>query len=148
MNTAEVKMLETEDIIKMLPHKHPYVLVDRIVEREIGKRVVAHKAVSYCEDLFRGHFPDKPILPGAVIIEAASQAAGFLADLQEGMLGFVAEVKNFRFKKHVKPGSLLEIEAVSSMARGHFLLATIKAKVGDAVVAEGELQLYLEQKKS
>lgn len=147
MEVTKTNTLEIEDILTMLPHKHPYLLVDRIVEREIGKKVVAHKAITYSEDLFRGHFPDKPILPGAVIIEAASQAAGFLADLQQGMLGYVVEIKNFRFKKHVKPGSVLEIEAVNSMSKGPFLLAGIKAKVAGETVAEGELQLYLDKKK-
>lgn len=149
MNSAqlETQTLEIDDVLTMLPHKHPYLLIDRIVEREIGKRVIAHKAVTYSEDLFRGHFPDKPILPGAVIIEAASQAAGFLADLQQGMLGYVAEVKNFKFKKHVKPGNILELEVLSGMAKGPFLLAAIKAKVRNEIVAEGELLLYLEKKK-
>lgn len=145
--TIEFKPLEIEDVLKILPHKHPYLLVDRIVQREVGKRVVAHKAITYSEDLFRGHFPDKPILPGAVIIEAASQAAGFLADLQQGMLGYVVEVKSFRFKKHVKPGNIMEIDAVNSMLKGPFLLASINVKVANDIIAEGELLLFLDKKK-
>lgn len=140
-------ILEIDEILKILPHKHPYLLVDRVVEREILKKVVGHKAVSYSEDLFRGHYPEKPILPGAIIIEAASQVAGLLLDLNEGAVGYVIEVKNFRFKKPVKPGNVLEIEAVNKMSKGPFLLAEVKAKVSGEVVSEGELQLFIERKK-
>ena len=139
--------MELTDILKILPHKHPYLLVDKVIALEKGKRVVAVKAVTYSEPFFRGHYPDNPILPGAVMIEASSQVAGLLANLHEGTLGYVVEVKRFKFKKQVRPGNLLEIEAVKSMAKGPFLLAKIKVMVSSDVVAEGELQLYIEKKK-
>lgn len=137
--------MEIDQIMEILPHKHPYLLIDRVTHREQMKRVVAIKATTYSEDLYRGHFIDKPILPGAVILEAASQTAGLLNDVGAGMIGYVGEVKKFRFKKQVKPGNLLEIEAVNIMSKGPFLMAGITVRVLDEVVAEGELQLFIDK---
>lgn len=139
-------MKEIDDLLKILPHKHPYLQLDRVLELDPGNRVVAVKAVSYCEELFRGHFPDQPVLPGAIIIEAASQAAGLLnSNLKDGKLGYVLEVKSFKFRKKVKPGYLMIIEVLKKEQRGQFLLAEVAIKVDEETVASGELQLYIEK---
>ena len=136
-------MLSTNDILKILPHKHPYLLVDRITELHEGERVVGLKAVSYAESVFAGHYPEDPVLPGALIVEASSQVAGFLVSSQENMIGYVVEIKQFQFKKQVTPGCLLQIEAQKKKARGPFLEASIEVKAGDQLMACGTLQLFI-----
>lgn len=141
--------MELNEILTILPHKHPYLLIDRVIELEEGEKVVAVKGVTYSENLFLGHFPGDPILPGAVIIEAASQAAGLLVctmrhNKEEQMIGYVTAVNTFKFKKKVKPGNLLVIEAVKSFQKGPFLTSAITVSVDNEITAEGELSLYVE----
>lgn len=141
--------MELTDLLNILPHKHPYLLIDRVIELVKGKKVVAVKAVTYSENFFLGHFPGNPILPGAVIIEAASQAAGLLVctmsdNEEKQMIGYVTAVKDFKFRKKVKPGSLLLIEALHGVSKGPFLSSAIKVSVDGEIVAEGELNLYIE----
>ncbi len=136
-------MLTTNDILKILPHKHPYLLVDRIADLQPGNRVVGLKAVSYSESVFAGHYPDDPVLPGAMIVEASSQVAGFLVGGEQHLIGYVVEIKQFQFKKQVKPGCLLEIVAEKKQARGPFLEAGIEVKSGDELMACGTLQLFI-----
>lgn len=138
-------MLSTSDILKVLPHKHPYLLVDRIIELHENEKVVGVKAVSYVESVFAGHYPGDPVLPGAMIIEASSQVAGFLVGGKEQLIGYVVEIKQFQFKSQVKPGCLLRIEAQKILARGPFLEAGIEVKTDDVLVACGTLLLYIKK---
>ena len=137
-------MLSTNDIIDIVPHKHPYLLVDRIVELKEGERVVGIKAVSYAESVFSGHFPTNPIWPGAFIVEASSQVAGFIVySKNEKLSGFIIEIKEFKFFKPVKPGCLLSIEANKTKIRGHFLEVEIKVKDNDELIARGALLMFI-----
>jgi 3-hydroxyacyl-[acyl-carrier-protein] dehydratase len=137
------RMLQTNDILKVLPHKHPYLLVDRIAEIEAGRKVVGIKAVSYAESVFAGHYPDDPVWPGALLIEASSQVAGFLAGAQDNMMGYVVEISRFQFKKQVKPGCLLRIETTKKSGRGPFLEAEVRVTADETLMAQGTLQLFI-----
>lgn len=140
-------MLNTNDIIKVLPHKHPYLLVDRIIEMQPGERAVGLKAISYAESVFAGHFPEEPIFPGALIVEASSQVAGFITYEKNNLIGYVVEIKSFKFNKPVKPGCMLQIEAKKINARGPFLEAGIEVTTNDELVANGTLQLFIRKEK-
>ena len=109
--------MEIEEIKKFLPHRYPFLLVDRVVEIELGKRILALKNVTANEEIFNGHFPGKPIFPGVMIIEAMAQAAGLLGfatvnkQPEDNALYLFAGVDGVRFKRPVVPGDQLMLEA-------------------------------------
>ena len=147
-NPAEIKVpLLYEDIIKILPHRYPFLFVDRIVELEVGQRVVGVKNVTANEPFFIGHFPGKPIMPGVLILEAMAQTGGVLIGLsipgfteQAGkrLIYFMA-VDKVKFRKPVVPGDQLRFEVVPLRAGSRVWKAAGKAFVGDVLVAEAEL---------
>jgi 3-hydroxyacyl-[acyl-carrier-protein] dehydratase len=113
--------LEAADIMRILPHRYPFLLVDRVVELEPGRRIVALKAVTANEPQFTGHFPGRPIMPGVLMVEALAQAAGIaIVTLPEyhGKLGLFAGIDDCRFKRMVVPGDTLRIEATVDRMRG------------------------------
>jgi len=136
-----------EDIIKILPHRYPFLLVDRITELELGERVVGIKNVSNNESFFQGHFPDNPIMPGVLIIEAMAQVGGVLARLSvPGMMEkesedsiFFMSMDKVKFRKPVVPGDqiIFELKALRTGSRVWKMAG--KAFVKDDVVAEAEL---------
>src|SRR3954453_13183211 len=107
-------MLSAEQIQAILPHRYPFLMVDKILEVEEGKRAVGIKNVTINEEFFNGHFPGYPVMPGVLIVEALAQV-GAVALLQKeenkGRLGFFAENENCRFKKQVPPGDPLRFKA-------------------------------------
>jgi len=109
--------MDIEEIKKLLPHRYPFLLVDRVVEIELGKRILAYKNITANEEVFNGHFPDRPIFPGVMIIEAMAQAAGLLGfasvNKKEGdnSLYLFAGADGVRFKRPVVPGDRLMLEA-------------------------------------
>ncbi|TNE75723.1 MAG: 3-hydroxyacyl-ACP dehydratase FabZ [Gammaproteobacteria bacterium] len=110
-------MMDINEIKQRLPHRYPFLLVDRVVELEEGKRILAYKNITANEDVFNGHFPNTPIFPGVMIIEAMAQAAGVLGFVtenkyaDENALYLFAGVDNVRFKRQVIPGDRLMLEA-------------------------------------
>lgn len=115
--------LEAADIMRILPHRYPFLLVDRVIELEPGKRIVALKAVTANEPHFTGHFPGRPIMPGVLMVEALAQAAGIaVVSLPEyrGKLGLFAGIDECRFKRMVVPGDTLRLEATVEKLRGVF----------------------------
>ncbi|WP_366143686.1 3-hydroxyacyl-ACP dehydratase FabZ [Zoogloea sp.] len=110
-------MIDINEIKKYIPHRYPFLLVDRIIELEVGKRVVGLKNVTVNEPFFPGHFPHSPVMPGVLIIEALAQAAAVLAFKTEGTVPdensmvYFASVDNVRFKRPVVPGDQLILEA-------------------------------------
>ena len=137
MNINEVK--------NFLPHRYPFLLVDRVIDIEIGKRLTAIKNVSFNEPQFTGHFPSQPIMPGVLIIEALAQATGILAFKsevgrpQEGQIYMLVGVDNTRFKRTVEPGDQLKLEVeVLAVKRGIWKFKGI-AYVDDKVVTSSEL---------
>lgn len=99
----------------MLPHRYPFLLVDRVVEFEAHKRVLAYKNVTVNEAYFQGHFPDRPVMPGVLVVEALAQAGGVLTQLSqggtaEGRLSYLVKIDNARFSRMVEPGDRLDLE--------------------------------------
>lgn len=129
-------MLTTEQIKAILPHRYPFLMVDRILELEAGKRAVGLKNVSANEEYFNGHFPGYPVMPGVLIVEALAQV-GAVAVLKvegnEGRLAFFAGIDNCRFKRQVVPGDQLKLEVEltklrGSMGKGH-AIATVDGEI-------------------
>ena len=136
-------MIESRDIRRVLPHRYPFLLVDRIISvSEDGKSAVGIKAVSSNEPFFQGHFPDLPIMPGVLIIEALAQCAGasLLGEVeQSGKLAMLAGVDGFRFRRPVIPGDLLRLEVTLTRLRGPIGKVNARATVDNQLVAEGEI---------
>ncbi|MBI4445653.1 MAG: 3-hydroxyacyl-ACP dehydratase FabZ [Acidobacteria bacterium] len=135
--------METQEIMKYLPHRYPFLLVDRILEYEANQRIVGVKNVTINEPYFTGHFPGTPIMPGVLIIEAMAQVGGVLVfrrldDPRSKLVLFVA-IENARFRKPVRPGDQLRIEMVVKKEKGHFGKLNGKAFVGDVLVAEADM---------
>lgn len=115
--TATVKLpVDVTEIQRLLPHRYPFLLVDRVVELEPNKRVLAYKNVSINEPFFQGHFPGKPVMPGVLVIEALAQAGGLLTQLSSDPANpqtqtfFLVKVDNAKFSNMVVPGDRLELE--------------------------------------
>lgn len=118
-------MMDVNEIRKYLPHRYPFLLVDRVVELTPGESIVAYKNVTVNEPFFNGHFPDHPVMPGVLIVEAMAQAAGILGfktmgkTPQDGSIYYFVGADNLRFKRPVVPGDRLQLEAsVLSEKRG------------------------------
>ena len=134
-----------EDIAKILPHRYPFLLVDRITELELGKRVVGIKNVSINEPFFQGHYPGNPVMPGVLIIEAMAQVGGVLARLsvsgaleKEGAIFFMA-IDKVKFRKPVLPGDQIIFELVPLRTGSKIWKMAGKAFVNDKLVTEAEL---------
>ncbi len=135
-----------KEIIKILPHRYPFLLVDRILELENGKRVVGIKNVTANEPFFQGHFPDNPIMPGVLIVEAMAQVGGVLARLsvpgamekQEDNIYFMSMDK-VKFRKPVIPGDQIRFEVEALRTGSKVWKMAGKAYVGEDLVAQAEL---------
>src|SRR6266496_4641201 len=137
-------VMETGDIFKLLPHRYPFLLIDRIVELEHMKRIVALKNVTITEPFFQGHFPDKPIMPGVLIVEAIAQAGGLLllteVPNRDELLMMFTGIEKARFRRPVVPGDQLRIEVEVRAWRENTGRAAVRmegiAYVGEKRVAE------------
>lgn len=136
-------MYNIEEILEILPHRYPFLLVDRVVELEEEKRVVALKNVTYNENFFQGHYPEKPIMPGVLIIEALAQTGGFLmlniTDEDSDALPYFAGIDKAKFRKPVVPGDQLMLSCEVIKLKGRVAKVRAEAFVGDDLVAEGRL---------
>lgn len=135
-------VLNSNDIQKILPHRYPFLLVDRIDELEVGKRAVGVKNVSVNEAQFLGHFPVEHVMPGVLIIESLAQTGAVAilsADEFKGKLAYFAGIKNAKFRRKVTPGDVLSLEAELTKLRGNFGYSRCIAKVGDEVACECEI---------
>jgi 3-hydroxyacyl-[acyl-carrier-protein] dehydratase len=129
--------------LALLPHSYPFVLLDRILELEEGKRIVCLKNVTFNEGYFKGHFRDMPIMPGVLIIEAMAQASGLIIGKGNKKGAYLSRVKDARFKKPVVPGDQLVIKA--SLLQGFASLYSFEAiaYVNDEMVSEAEIILTI-----
>jgi len=139
--------LAYKDIIKILPHRYPFLLVDRVIELEAGERIVAIKNVTGNEPFFQGHFPGSPIMPGVLIVEAMAQAGGIMARLsfpdlieKEGNAGiFFISMDKVKFRRPVVPGDQIVIKAKALRKGSRIWKIAGKSYVSDDLVAEAEL---------
>ena len=137
-------VLNTSEIMKYLPHRYSFLLVDRIVELEAGKRVVGIKNVTINEPFFQGHFPGHPIMPGVLIIEAMAQVGGVFAMITDKIgpdkVTYFVGIDNCRFRKPVVPGDVLRLELELQNCRRGLYCFNGKAYVGEVLVAEADLK--------
>lgn len=130
--------LGIQDILRTLPHRFPFILVDRVLSHG-GGAAHALKNVSIGEPFFAGHFPGEPVMPGVLIIEALAQASMFCLPLAEGTVAYLAGVDAARFKRKVVPGDQLHLHARLEYARRGLGKTICRAEVGGVVVAEAEI---------
>lgn len=139
-------MLNNKDIQSIIPHKYPFLLVDKIIEIEYGKRAVGIKNVTANEPFFQGHFPGNPIMPGVLIVEAMAQVGAVsILGMEEnkGKLAVFTGIDNMRFKKQVIPGDTLRMEVeMIAMKRG-IGKAKASAFVGEKLAVSGELMFAI-----
>lgn len=138
-------MLTIKKIKEILPHRYPFLLVDRVLEIESQKRAVAIKNVSVNEPFFQGHFPEYPVIPGVLIVEALAQVAG-IAMYDEGKsngLGLFAGIDACRFKRQVVPGDQLRLEFEVTRARKNIIKGKGLATVDGEIACEAEIMIAL-----
>lgn len=146
-DTATV--LDSVQIQQIIPHRFPFLLIDRIIELEAGERAVGIKNVTIGEHFFTGHFPAYPVMPGVLIVEAIAQvgAVALLSlDQYKGQLAFFAGINNVRFKRQVKPGDTLRLEVSLSQVRRNIGTGTGAATVDGEVACKGEFMFALAPK--
>ncbi len=136
-------MMKVEDILKFLPHRYPFLLVDRVIDIRPGKSIVAIKNVTCNESFFEGHFPEIKIMPGVLIVEAVAQAGGILLyhSIPDPMkkLVVLSKIQNARFRKIVTPGDQLRLEAEFVKLKARVCHIKGRALVGEEVAVEGEI---------
>ena len=138
--------LEAADIMRILPHRYPFLLVDRIVELDPGKRAVGIKQVTANEPHFTGHFPGRPIMPGVLMVEALAQTAGVAVmtlDEYRGKLGLFAGIDECRFRRMVVPGDTLLLKVTVEKLRGMFGRVRGVGSVDGEVAVEATLSIII-----
>lgn len=142
-------LYDVRDIMRLLPHRYPFLLVDRIVAHEEGQSITAIKNVTYNEQFFVGHFPELPTMPGVLILEALAQASGILAVLKSGLRAdgglilYFAGIDNARFKRPVVPGDQLVLHSRIEKQKRDLWKFVTKAMVGNELAAEADLMCVL-----
>jgi 3-hydroxyacyl-[acyl-carrier-protein] dehydratase len=139
-------MMSVNEIMELLPHRFPFLLVDRIVEHDPEKRIVGLKNVTINEPFFQGHFPGHPIMPGVLIVEAMAQVGGILALKALGgekRLAYFASIDNCKFRKPVVPGDQLRIEIDVIAHKGPVWKMHVEVKVAGVIVAKADVTATL-----
>lgn len=142
-----MSIYNTKEIMKIIPHRHPFLLIDTIEELEPGKRALGKKCVSFNEPFFQGHFPDNPVMPGVLIIEALAQVGAVaLLDLPEnkGKTAYFAGIDKVKFKKMVMPGDVLLLETKINKVKGSMGVGEAVATVDGKVAAKAELTFAIQ----
>ena len=138
--------MDIEEILNFLPHRYPFLMVDRVLEIEKGKHLTALKNVTYNEHFFQGHFPERRVMPGVLIIEAMAQAGGILLwysiPESKNKVFFLSKIKNIKFRKPVYPGDQLILKTEILKIKGNFCLVKGSASVDGEVVSEGEIMAF------
>jgi len=134
--------LNSQEILEILPHRYPFMLVDRILECDDEKRIVGLKNLTFNESFFQGHFPGQPVMPGVLQMEAMAQVAGVLLNRMfggEGKISYFAAIDNARFRRPVVPGDQLRMEIDIIKAKPRLSKVHAKAFVGEQLVSEADL---------
>jgi 3-hydroxyacyl-[acyl-carrier-protein] dehydratase len=137
--------MDIHEILKRLPHRYPFLLIDRVLELETGQRIKALKNVTMNEPFFTGHFPNRPVMPGVMMLEALAQAAAILAFDALGLrpndntIFYFVGIDNARFKRPVEPGDQLILNATLERSKSGIVKFSSHATVGDAVAVTADL---------
>lgn len=140
-------MLDVQAIKEIIPHRYPFLLVDKVVEIEEEKRVVGIKNVTINEPFFEGHFPEYPVMPGVLILEALAQVGAIAVlgvEQNKGKIGFLAGIDKCRFKRQVKPGDQLRLEVEITRMRGSIGKGKGVATVDGQVACEAEIMFAIQ----
>lgn len=147
-NQNRLESLDIERILKVLPHRYPFLLVDRVLEIDTGKSITALKNVTYNEPFFRGHFPELRVMPGVLVLEALAQAGGILLHFSTQNNGkklvFLSKVDKAKFRKPVIPGDQLILKVEILKVKKKFCSVLGKAYVANELVTECEIMAYLD----
>jgi 3-hydroxyacyl-[acyl-carrier-protein] dehydratase len=139
-------MLTSKEIMDIIPHRSPFLLVDRILELEPGFRAIGKKCVSYNEPFFAGHFPNEPVMPGVLVIEALAQVGSVIIlsmEANKGKNAYFGSINKARFRNKVLPGDVLTLEVELIKCKGPVGVANAKAYDGEKVFAEGEITFVI-----
>ncbi|MDY5957659.1 3-hydroxyacyl-ACP dehydratase FabZ [Frisingicoccus sp.] len=139
-------IIGVKEIMKIIPHRQPMLLVDRVEIVEEDKKAVGFKGVTYNEPYFAGHFPQEPVMPGVLIMEAMAQTTAVLLLNKEemrGKVGYYAGINKAKFRKKVVPGSMLRMEVEVIRQRGPLAVAYGKAYTDEGLAAEGEMTFMI-----
>jgi len=137
----QITQVDVRRIMEMIPHRHPFLMIDKVVDMVANERATGIKNVSINESFFQGHFPTRPVMPGVLIIEAMAQTAAVLVvhtlgPESEGKLVYFMSVDNARFRRPVFPGDRLDVHVTKQRHRGNVWKFEGRAKVGDNLMAE------------
>jgi len=137
----QITQVDVQRIMEMIPHRHPFLMIDKVVDMVANRRATGIKSVSINENYFQGHFPARPVMPGVLIIEAMAQTAAVLVvhtlgPESEGKLVYFMSVDNARFRRPVFPGDRLDVHVTKQRHRGNVWKFEGRAKVGDNLMAE------------
>ena len=142
-------MIDINEILNILPHRYPFLLIDRVTDLKVGESLTAYKNVTYGEQIFQGHFPGHPIYPGVMIIEGMAQAGGVLAfksmpddDLSDKVVYFMS-IDKAKFRKPVRPGDKLEYKISVIKHKGRIWLLKGEAYIDGVLATEAELQAMI-----
>jgi 3-hydroxyacyl-[acyl-carrier-protein] dehydratase len=149
---SKQSIIGIEQILKSLPHRYPFLLVDKVIELELGKKIVAIKNVTFNEPHFLGHFPDHPIMPGVLIIEAMAQAGALMVTSAPGFkpeekLVYFMSIDGAKFRKPVIPGDVLELHVEVVQSRGPVWKLSAVAMVDGQKVSEAQLSAMIVDKE-
>jgi 3-hydroxyacyl-[acyl-carrier-protein] dehydratase len=146
MTTATVQTMDINQIKKLLPHRYPFLLVDRVTSIEPGLKAEGYKNITANEEFFQGHFPFRPIMPGVLMVEALAQLgciAILAKDEFKGQLGVFTGIDGFKFRTMVQPGDRLDLQVELIRMRGPLGRMRATAKVGDKTACEGEISFSM-----
>lgn len=146
-----MSLMNAKQIMEIIPHRQPFMLLDTIEELEAGKRVTARKCVSYNEPYFAGHFPAEPVMPGVLIVEAMAQAGAVaMLSLEEmkGKTAYFAGINSARFKRKVVPGDVLELNVEIVKVKGPIGIGQGSAKVDGVLAASAEIMFAIGKEES
>lgn len=141
------KLLNIEEIKEIIPHRYPFLFIDKVSIEEIGVKGIGYKNVTINEPFFQGHFPNMPVMPGVIIVESMAQVGAVILLSDEKYKGknpYFAGINKVRFKRKVVPGDTLRMEVVLTRVRGSVGIGEGKTYVGDELACEGEFLFAIE----